>query len=93
MAALESGCRWFDSSIGGVGGHPHGIEYGRGDTGNVATEDLVNLFETEGITTGLDLDLLLKTSRACEQALGRKLNSRVARSGFGRISNQGRFSA
>ena len=57
LAALEVGCRYFDSSFGGVGGHPAQIQYGEGATGNVVTEDLVNALEAEGAATGLDLDL------------------------------------
>lgn len=83
MAALEAGCRWFDSAFGGVGGHPTQIEYGGGYTGNVATEDLVNLLEAEGFDTGLDLDLVEAASRLCERVLGRTLESKVARAGFG----------
>lgn len=87
VAALEGGCRHFDSAMGGVGGHPAQIEYGQGYTGNVATEDLVNLLISLGFETGLDLDLLLEASRKCEAILGRQLHSKVARSGFGLIKN------
>jgi hydroxymethylglutaryl-CoA lyase len=83
VAALDAGCRAFDSAFGGVGGHPARIRYGGGHTGNVATEDLVNLLESMGIDTGLDLDRIMVASRACEQALGRELHSAVARAGFG----------
>ncbi|TPN85615.1 hydroxymethylglutaryl-CoA lyase [Mesorhizobium sp. CU2] len=83
VAAYEAGCRWFDSALGGVGGHPAQIQYGEGYTGNVATEDLVNLFEAEGVATGLDLDRLSKVSLLCEKTLGRTLQSRVARAGYG----------
>lgn len=86
MAAYEVGCRWFDSAIGGVGGHPAQIRYGGGYTGNVATEDLVNLFEAEGIATGIDIDRLQAASLQCEQALGRELQSKVARTGFGHLA-------
>jgi hydroxymethylglutaryl-CoA lyase len=83
VAALDAGCRAFDSAFGGVGGHPARIRYGGGHTGNVATEDLVNLLESMGVDTGLDLDKVMVASRACEQALGRELHSAVARAGFG----------
>lgn len=86
MAAYEAGCRWFDSALGGVGGHPAQIQYGEGYTGNVVTEDLVNLFEAEGIATGLDLERLTKASLLCEKTLGRPLQSRVARAGYGFVS-------
>src|SRR5438067_3498880 len=82
VAAYEAGVRRFDSAFGGVGGHPAKVKYGGGHTGNVSTEDLVNLFESMGIATGIDLDGLLATAEFCEQALGRELHGRVTRSGL-----------
>ena len=82
VAAYEAGVRHFDSSFGGVGGHPAKVEYGGGHTGNVCTEDLVNPFESMGIATGIDLNGLLDTAELCEQALGRELHGRVTRSGL-----------
>jgi hydroxymethylglutaryl-CoA lyase len=82
VAAYDAGVRYFDSSFGGVGGHPAKVKYGGGFTGNVCTEDLVNLFESMGIATGIDLDGLLATAELCEQALGRELYGRVTRSGL-----------
>jgi hydroxymethylglutaryl-CoA lyase len=82
VAAYDAGVRHFDSSFGGVGGHPAKVKYGGGFTGNVCTEDLVNLFESMGIGTGVDLDGLLATAEFCEQALGRELYGRVTRSGL-----------
>ena len=82
VAAYEAGVRHFDSSFGGVGGHPAKVKYGGGHTGNVCTEDLVNLFESMGIDTGIDLDGLLAAAELCEQTLGRELYGRVTRSGL-----------
>ena len=82
VAAYEAGVRHFDSSFGGVGGHPAKVKYGGGFTGNVCTEDLVNLFESMGIPTGIDLDGLLAAAELCEQALGRELYGRVTKSGL-----------
>ena len=82
VAAYEAGVRHFDASFGGVGGHPAKVKYGGGYTGNVCTEDLVNLFEAMGIDTGIDLDGLLATAELCEQVLGRELHGRVTRSGL-----------
>src|SRR5918992_5448208 len=82
IAAYEAGVRHFDSSFGGVGGHPAKVKYGGGFTGNVCTEDLVNLFESMGIDTGVELDGLLATAQFCEQSLGRELYGRVTRSGL-----------
>jgi hydroxymethylglutaryl-CoA lyase len=81
VAAYEAGVRNFDCSFGGVGGHPSKVKYGGGFTGNVCTEDLVNLFESMGIDTGIDLEGLLDTARYCEKVLGRELHGRVTRSG------------
>ncbi len=83
VAALDAGCRYFDSAFGGVGGHPAQIEYGSGMTGNAATEDLVSLFESMGVDTALDLDAVMDASRLCEEVLGRQLHSMVARAGLG----------
>jgi len=85
VAAYEAGVRFFDSSFGGAGGHPAKVKYGGGFTGNVCTEDLVGLFESMGIATGIDLDRLLATAELCEQALGRELHGRVTRSGLNPI--------
>jgi hydroxymethylglutaryl-CoA lyase len=82
LAAYEAGVRHFDCSFGGVGGHPAQVTYGGGYTGNVCTEDLVNLFESLGVRTGIDLAGLIETSRLCEQTLGRELHGRVTRSGL-----------
>ncbi|MBB5210160.1 hydroxymethylglutaryl-CoA lyase [Microbulbifer hydrolyticus] len=54
-AALETGIRKFDSSVGGIGGCP----FAPGATGNVASEDVVMLLEQMGFDTGIDLPLLM----------------------------------
>lgn len=82
VAALEAGVRSFDCAFGGVGGHPVKVKYGGGHTGNVSTEDLVDLFENMGVRTGIDLNQLLDVALECESALGRELHSRVSRSGL-----------
>ncbi len=55
LAAYEEGVRTFDSSLGGLGGCP----YAPGASGNVVTEDLVFMFESMGISTGVDLEKLI----------------------------------
>jgi len=83
IAAYDAGVRFFDSAFGGIGGHPAQLVYGGGFTGNVATEDLVNVFEAMGIPTGLDLAALIDVAHRCEATLGRPLHGMVARSGLG----------
>lgn len=82
VAALDAGVRHFDCAMGGVGGHPAKVKYGSGHTGNVSSEDLIDLFENMGVKTGIDMDALLATAEICEVALGRELHGRVARSGL-----------
>lgn len=82
VAALDAGVTYFDCAFGGVGGHPAKVRYGGGHTGNVATEDLVSLFESMGVRTGLDLPALAAVSQHCQAVLGRALHSRVAQSGL-----------
>ena len=77
VAALESGARLFDASCGGLGGCP----YAPRATGNIATEDLVYLFDGEGVETGIDLDALVAASQWLEGALGRRLEGQVYRAG------------
>ena len=55
-AAIESGVRKFDSSIGGLGGCP----FAPGAKGNVATEDVVMMCHQMGFETGVDISILLK---------------------------------
>jgi hydroxymethylglutaryl-CoA lyase len=70
-AALEAGCASFESSFGELGGCP----VPAGATGNIATEDLVSMLHEMGISTGIDLGLLLEAARAARDVLGRPLGS------------------
>ncbi len=54
LRALEIGVRTFDASAGGLGGCP----FAPGAKGNLATEDLVYMFEDMGVRTGIDLQKL-----------------------------------
>jgi hydroxymethylglutaryl-CoA lyase len=54
LAAYEEGVRHFDSSMGGLGGCP----FAPGASGNVITEDLVFMFESMGVSTGISLEKL-----------------------------------
>ncbi len=76
-AAIDTGVRVFDSSVGGVGGCPFAPKA----TGNVATEDVVYLVHEMGYDTGLDLDALIETSTWLETQLGHGVPSLVAKAG------------
>jgi hydroxymethylglutaryl-CoA lyase len=80
-AGYEAGIRTFDGSLGGLGGCP----YAPGASGNVATEDLVALFEGEGVATGVDLSKLVDATAWLERdVLQRPLPGRVHRAEMGR---------
>jgi hydroxymethylglutaryl-CoA lyase len=59
LAAYEEGVRAFDSSMGGLGGCP----FAPGASGNVISEDLVFMFESMGVATGIDFEKLLEARR------------------------------
>jgi hydroxymethylglutaryl-CoA lyase len=65
--ALAFGIRTFDSSAAGLGGCP----YAPGAGGNLATEDLVYLFERSGLRTGVDQLRLARASLPVLRVLGR----------------------
>jgi hydroxymethylglutaryl-CoA lyase len=65
LAAYEEGVRHFDSSMGGLGGCP----FAPGASGNVITEDLVFMFESMGVPTGIDLDALFKARAILTHAI------------------------
>jgi hydroxymethylglutaryl-CoA lyase len=66
FAAVESGVRRFDASIGGLGGCP----FAPGASGNVATEDVVMMLEQMGFDTGIDLPRLLAASDLARELTG-----------------------
>jgi hydroxymethylglutaryl-CoA lyase len=77
LAALEEGVDTFDSSLGGLGGCP----VVAGGSGNVATEDLVNMLEEMDIRTGVDLHRVMRATRRLQSFLKRDLPSRILASG------------
>ena len=81
--ALRMGIMTFDSSAGGLGGCP----YAPGALGNVATEDLLYLFDRLGIDTGVRLSGIRHASEFIAKALGRTLPSRVLKTSVGKDLN------
>lgn len=77
VAALQVGVDTFDASIGGLGGCP---VFPNG-AGNIATEDLANLCEEMGISTGVDIGAVQAISGRMQEFLGRQLPSRVLLAG------------
>jgi hydroxymethylglutaryl-CoA lyase len=65
MAALEAGLTTIDSSMGGIGGCP----FAPGASGNIVTEDLVFLLESQGLRTGINFEKLFAARQLLAQAL------------------------
>ena len=65
VAAMEMGVDQFDTALGGLGGCP----FIKGATGNIATEDTINLMNEIGIDTGVDLSKVAQTSKALQESV------------------------
>lgn len=77
MTGLAEGVRYFDASIGGLGGCP----FAAGATGNICTEDLVYLLQESGYLTGIDLEKITAVARLTQGTLGRDLPGQVLKAG------------
>jgi hypothetical protein len=73
-AAIRSGVRALDSSLGGIGGCPFAPEA----TGNIGTEDLVYLLDRSGVNSGLSFDRLRATTLWLEEQMSRRLSAQTA---------------
>jgi hydroxymethylglutaryl-CoA lyase len=81
LAALEAGVSRFDGGVAGLGGCP----YAPGATGNIATEDMVNMLHGMSIETGIDLDKLIAVARMHEEFIPHALDSSLLRAGRGNV--------
>ena len=64
-AALDSGVRILDASLGGLGGCP----FAPGATGNIVFEDVVFLCERMGFVTNIDVEALHNARLIAEQSM------------------------
>lgn len=71
--AYKAGIRRFDGSLGGLGGCP----FAPGASGNVATEDLVLLFEQSGIDTGVNLEKLVDAVECLQSYMTKPVGGRA----------------
>ena len=76
-AAVESGARVLDASLGGLGGCP----FAPAATGNIPTEDLLYMLDRMGFDTGVDLDQAIATARWVEQQIGRTVPGMLVKAG------------
>ena len=81
LAAMEAGMARFDGGAGGLGGCP----YAPGATGNIATEDMVNMLHGMGVETGVDLDRLLAAAAMQKAFIPHPLDSALLRAGRGNV--------
>ncbi|OYV53046.1 MAG: hydroxymethylglutaryl-CoA lyase, partial [Rhodospirillales bacterium 20-60-12] len=77
LAAYQAGARRFDAALGGLGGCP----FAPGATGNICTEDLVNMLEEMGIPTNVDLAALIEVSRTLPKLLGHDIPGQLVKAG------------
>jgi hydroxymethylglutaryl-CoA lyase len=68
LAAAEAGAEYFEGSICGIGGGIR-MPYGMAPFGNVATEDLVHMFNECGVETGLDTMTVVEAARKIQSLL------------------------
>jgi len=82
LVGLDLGIRVIDGSVGGLGGCP----YAPGASGNLATEDLVQMLRGMGVETGIDLGRLVEASAFIERQVGKVLPGRYLRAATGPCS-------
>ena len=73
LAAMDVGVTVFESSLGGLGGCPTT----KVATGNISTEDLVNMCDELGVVTDVDVEAIRRTSSRLQSFLSRPLPSHV----------------
>jgi len=74
-AALRFPVHSLEASFGGFGGCP----FAPGAAGNIATEDLVNMLERMGISTGVDVETLSRAALELARFAPEAFNSHMAR--------------
>jgi hydroxymethylglutaryl-CoA lyase len=77
VAGIEAGIKSFDGSLAGLGGCP----FAPGATGNICTEDMVNMLEDMGYDTNVDLDKLLAAAVKMPAIVGHEVPGQVMRAG------------
>ena len=77
LAGLMAGITNYDACFAGLGGCP----FAPGASGNIATEDLINMCEEMGIMTGTDLAKYLELGYRVERYIGGSRSSALLRAG------------
>jgi hydroxymethylglutaryl-CoA lyase len=77
VAGINAGITSYDASIAGLGGCP----FAPGATGNICTEDVVNMLHDMGIETRVDLDKLLAVAAKIPAIVGHDVPGQVLKAG------------
>jgi hydroxymethylglutaryl-CoA lyase len=77
LAGIAAGIHHFDASIAGLGGCP----FAPGATGNICTEDLVNMLQDMGYDSGVDLERLLAAAVKIPAIVGHDVPGQVMKAG------------
>lgn len=76
--AYKNGVKYFETAFAGLGGCPFTAKA----SGNVCTEDLVNMFNKIGLRKEIDLGKILLVSRESEEFFGRELPGKILKVGL-----------
>ena len=77
LAGLDMGIRYFESSIGGLGGCP----FAPRAVGNISTEDFAHMLVQMGYTVDPDLDALIACANYVEEIVGHAVPGMVMKAG------------
>ena len=78
LAAAQSGIERFDGSLGGLGGCP----YAPGASGNICSEDTINMLSLMGFETGIDIVKLLTVARTLPHIVGHDVPGQLIKAGL-----------
>lgn len=78
FVAFRNGVRTFESAFAGLGGCPFTAKA----SGNVCTEDLINMFQRSGIRTDIRLEKIINVSKKSEEYFNREMPGKVYRMGL-----------
>lgn len=73
VVALQNGFNLFESAAGGLGGCP----FAPGAAGNISSEDLVNMLEEMGVSTGVDLEKSVSVARLIREKIKPELTGHM----------------
>ncbi len=76
-SAYRHGVKYFESAFAGLGGCPFTAKA----SGNVCTEDLINLFNRLGIRKDINIDTIVAVGKEAEAFFGREMPGKVLKVG------------